>query len=661
MDITIAGVAYTFYPNDDELAQMSLEFAAFDGQIGYGSFPLPDPGSALLPTTGRQFRVDEDTTLLTDGFILDWDRQRGPFRVGSQREYGITPMDANALLGGFIATITRPSETDYARVIAFATQYRPTFDTTWVLNTNTVTMPTKKYDSDRGFGELIADLAEFTGKTLFVHDKAAGGRCLHYHQFTEGHTSGLSINDDPAVQDEVTVFAPEFGQSFNRTSVDLRNVVRGRDQAGRISFAVDDTSVAAHNADGLYHQATIDFETTGQTDLNVKAAAYLASSKDDYDTRTVAIGPLDETALALIRVGDLISVDSAVLALTGDYKRIAHMTLTPYGVAPSPTTWLATLELEQPVRRRARVKSPAALAPTPNTVTPFVSVCTFDPTVFDDFDRTVSAGAGTASGGSVWSNVTTPGGSDYGVNGSQLFLGMSGGTFRVRTPTGAWTSDDVLQFQTRISFFQPAAVFANYPGFTMYLQDGTNFLGWQWSFNGTTFDIVSGPANFATYTYPSVWTTYDYSGDPIWFGVKWEVNVATGDISGKIWLESDGEPAAYQVTMPDAYIVPLSGTVELYVQVAAAFSGRAGYVDILYLNSCAPSTPVYGQEVTETIGTGDGATTVFTTTHAYLSGIKAYVNDLPEWEISETTSTTITFSSPPFSGEIIRVTYKAAA
>ena len=47
-----------------------------------------------------------------------------------------------------------------------------------------------------------------------------------------------------------------------------------------------------------------------------------------------------------------------MLALTGDYKRIAHMTLTPYGVAPSADhMWLATLELEQPVRRRARVKA----------------------------------------------------------------------------------------------------------------------------------------------------------------------------------------------------------------------------------------------------------------------------------------------------------------
>jgi hypothetical protein len=445
--------------------------------------------------------------------------------------------------------------------------------------------------------------------------------------------------------------------------MDLRNDIMGRDQAGRTATATDTTSIATHDADGLQHQEIYDFEAVSQSDLNVKTAALLASLKEDTITYRCTIGPLDGTALTKIRVGDYITTTSSVMGLTASAQRISHMTLTPHSPASSGLGWNAALELGAPIRRRARVKPYIRqVVPSPGTVSPpstFVPGCVYNGQIFDDFNRTVVAGAGTASGGSVWINVTTPGGSDYGVNGSHLFCGLAGGTFEIRTPTGAWTTTNKLQFRTRFYFHQDAGVFANFEGFQVHLTDGTNTLGWQWSLNGTAFTLFSGTSS-TPYTFPSSWGALDYSGIPRYFWVAWEVDVSTGDITGKIWLEAEGEPGAYQVTMPGASIVPLTGTVNLHVYMSSAFANRAGYYDILYLSPCTAAQPMFGQEFRAIIGTGDGVTTAFTVPYAYMTGIRAYVNDLPEFSFTETSSTVITFSSPPFAGEIVTVEGKGA-
>ena len=361
MDITLAGGAVTYEPNDDQLGRVSLEFAAFDGEVGVGQLPVPDSAAALTVADGRSARVNEIATRLTDGFILDQDRVRGPQPAGTAREHVFSVQDANALLDGFRVRRSRSAETDVARVLAFAALDGPSWDTTWVVVANTVTMSAKTYDSDGGWtSELIPDLVETSGKTLFLHDKANGGRCLHYHNLTSGHTCGLTISDVPSAVNGTTVFAP--GQpTRNRTSVDLRNDIKGYDQGGRTSIVTDATSIATHDADGLQHQALISLEATSQADLDVKTAAYLASFKDERDTWTCNIGPLDATALSLIRVGDLITTTSSVMGLTASPQRIAHMTLSVWngGAGTAPGLWQAALELGAPIRRRARVRNKA--------------------------------------------------------------------------------------------------------------------------------------------------------------------------------------------------------------------------------------------------------------------------------------------------------------
>ncbi len=385
MQVTLAGSVYPYKPSDDDLSRTSIELAAFDGEVGNGVLIIRDPASSYNVATGRQALVEEGSVVLSDGFMLDQDRTRG-FTPAVAREYSFGLADANALLDGFRISRRRPLESDYDRVMFFAGEDIPDADTTWVLDANTTTMPAKRYYGDGGWtSELIPDVISFTGKTLFLHDKADGsGRCLHYHVLTTGHTCGLAISD--VISDSLgsaTTFFPQEPQR-TRTSIDLRNDIKGVDQSGRVSFASDSASKTAHDADGLLHEAQLDVEASNQSDLDVQTAAFLASQKDDLDTYTCTIGPLDATALGLIRVGDLITVTSTVMGLSASAKRISHMTLVPVigeGSKSYVGLWMAALEMGAPVRRRARV---SARTPLPD-MEPFVCIEP-DYTVLSDTD-----------------------------------------------------------------------------------------------------------------------------------------------------------------------------------------------------------------------------------------------------------------------------------
>jgi hypothetical protein len=418
MDVSLAGSSITYRPDDDQLGSLSLEFAAFDGEVGIGQVPVPDPTAAISVLDGRAVRISEGSVRLTDGWIVDQDRERGPMPAATARLHTFSVQDANALLDGFRVARTRSSETDVARVLAFAAADGPSWDTTWVLVSGTVTLPAKTYDADGGWSELISDVVEFTGKTLFLHDKAAGGRCLHYHGLTSGHGCGLSISDQQRGGLAATVFAP-IEPRRQRTSIDLRNDVLGRDQTGRTSSASDSASITAHDADGLKHQSLQQFDAVSQADLDVKTAAFLASQKDERDTWTCQIGPLGETELGLIRVGDIITVTSSVMGLSASPQRIAHMTLQPAtgeGGRVAEGLWFAALELGAPVRRRNRRGTNAIVIPTD------------DPWVCQKTDYTIYTFLGEGGGITV---LPTSSGASHTMLGHDKYTLYAGCTYHV--------------------------------------------------------------------------------------------------------------------------------------------------------------------------------------------------------------------------------------
>lgn len=632
--VTLAGGAITYNPTVDQLNGLTLQFAAFDGEVGIGQWPVEDASASLSTATGRQAKLAVNAVVLTDGFIVDNDRNRGPEVAGTAREYTFSVMDANALLDGFRVLRTRPSETDYARVIAFAAADLPSAATTYVKNTSTVTMPKKKYENDGGWGDLITDLTEFTGKTLFLHTTAAGGLCLHYHVLTDGHTCGLTI-DDSQTPTNTLRFAPQNPRR-QRTSVDLGNSIKGRDQANRVYIASDATSVTTHNADGLFHQKLVDFEATSQADLNVKTQAYLASNKDDYDTYTCAIGPMNSDSLALIRVGDIITVTSSVMGLIASPQRIAHMTATPIG---SGVQWALDLELGAPIRRRARVKVGAAIGriivPTPP----------FDQN--KGCNDVVLSGAWTTSQTNMSVSIS-------GVTGT--FTNTNIGSTPHQSTASKTTSLGTRPYEVHAFFTAPAYVTIN-GGDICYLEcdDGGGIV----SSVQCAVEDLGGIGEHRFIVNPR-------TGSAIDFG---EVGVGPYFLDCGIRVGTSGTIEVRGVSgTHDTGWVSQTGTSGTLASVALLVShGDESAVttltDITITESSIGCVPSVGQAVApESVGTGDGATTAFTTDFPYQPGtLRIFLNGTPEFGFTETNPAigAFSFTAAPFLGEVITATYVA--
>ena len=268
--------------------------------------------------------------------------------------------------GWWLNKWVRPAETDVERVLAAAAAYWPTLLTTWVLGeiagtppTNSpVDMPAKTYDTDAFVSELVGDLIEWSGKTLFVHATAVGTYCLHYHSLTEGHVASISLTD--GVADMATAF-PISDPVLDRDGLDLTNRVIGRGTT--ISVDVSDaTSIAAHDADGKKHEAIVPFDSDDTAELTVLATAFLTQRKDDRDTWHCMSGPFTSAQAAEIGPGYLVDVTSAVLGGAVTRKRIAHLTWR----YDHPGNWWATFELGMPIRGPKPPKPAPALPPCGN-------------------------------------------------------------------------------------------------------------------------------------------------------------------------------------------------------------------------------------------------------------------------------------------------------
>lgn len=617
MDISLAGSAVTYRPDDDQLGSLSIEFAAFDGEVGTGQLPVPDPLAGISVLDGRSVRIEDGSTRLTDGFIIDQDRDRGPMPAATARVHTFSIQDANALLGGFRVTRTRPAETDVARVMAFAAADLPALDTTWVLNVETVTMPAKTYDTDGGWADLISDLVEFTGKTLFVVDATDGsGRELHYHNLTSGNSCGLSISDQQRGGLADTVFAP-IEPRRQRTSIDLRNDVLGRDQTGRTSLATDATSISQHDADGLQHQTLQQFDAVSQADLDVKTAAYLASQKAERDTYTCQIGPLDGDDLALIRVGDIITVTSSVMGLTASPQRIAHMTLQPAigeGGTVAEGYWFAALEMGAPVRRRNRrrvtafVDEPWVCVPTDFTVLP------------EEADSTDNAIACQIQAGnfSAFSNISA----DYFLSyGHETHL-YSGATYS-------------------IGYAFEYSAGANH--IKTWLSDGTHDS--EAGFNaGSTC-----PSQIATD--PPINAVL--GGGGLWSTVGYNLQNYTAISTANYHLKLTGEFFSFCVndfTWAECKITYVSGPDPRFES----------------LGPCKNGEPRIGQRVRYIDAVGDGTTTDFTTTWPYIPGsLHVSIGGLdwtPEIVESDPTAGTYSLLYPvPLGANTVVVEYRRAA
>lgn len=363
--VTIASTAASRRYRPDEFGLLSIDLAAFDAEIGLSQVPIPDPTGADAIVGGRNVTIVDGSTTFLDGFVSPQHRERGAAPTAPSLLHQYSVQDTNALLYGFVAKKwARPEETDEARVLAMNTDFALGFDTTWVLGTHLATLPAKTYDTDNLAGELVSDLTDIAGKTLFARS-TGGVRYLHCHLLTEGPPASITI-DDTATAPYTSAFPPgspsteKAEVSWDRDPLDLAYTIVARGQGTDEVTVTDATSKSAHNADGRQFEALVSFPDAADiTELTALANNLLATRKLERDTYHCRIGPLTAAQAAGIGPGFLVTVTSQVLGLTASTQRIAHITWT----YKHPGLWYADLELGAPLRLPKPPKGKPAVPP----------------------------------------------------------------------------------------------------------------------------------------------------------------------------------------------------------------------------------------------------------------------------------------------------------
>jgi hypothetical protein len=694
--VTIAGADVSRYYNGDQFGRTSVQLSAFDLEVGLGTVVIPEIAGTDAFVTGRQCMVEQGTTVLVDGFIASDDRGRLETEpTKPRREWTMSLEDANAITSNIRAIDwTRSSETCTARILARITADGLSVDTTWVQSTS-ATLPAKKYKTGDIWSELATDAIERTGWTLFVHDKAAGGRCFHFHSLTTGHACGLSITDVMGAWDNVTSFVPISPRRI-RDPADLRNDILLEDQAGRTATVTDSTSISAHDADGRQHQDYVQVDADSQADLNVQAARMLLDRKDDITTYECTIGPLNETALGSIRVGDMMTVTSQVFGLTASSQRIANMTLTPLG----PTLWTATLELSRPVRHGNKIPGLGGDTGGGGNSDPSLDRqnCNDCPPLAPQFDFASGVAGPTQS----LANATVKTAIRR-VKGTYATYGTTGDTSTTATspvaavqqhaydltlPHERAEADDHIYIQhdapgpgytharletrlTPISIKPLSGTPSSYPA----------SVARGWGAGTPTFDSVG--ASIFGQTIPP-----QHTGDPITHFADVDVYFpvsASGIVQFVLLLTASftatnaanekfphpGEPDEFTANRYPA-LDPTAGTWGSYDQLQ--MRQPPGYTTADYnltwytvplLSGSGPIAPTSGQQVPpESAGLGNGTTTTFSTSYPYMAGsLHATVNSV-DWTndiASQNPSTgAVTFTHAPKAGSDILFSYRAA-
>jgi hypothetical protein len=654
----------------DQLDRLEIVCEAFDGNIGVGTFILPDPDGDTNFKGHREVYITQDdgagAVVLFDGFIGDQGRT-GIAPLHPEREHILQTADGNILMTQFRVHATRPEETIADRWRWFRDEYRVQWDDTWILDTDPVTLPAKNYGG-LGFTELIADTVG-CGKTAFVHSNrdpaAAFRRCLHMHRFTEGHTATISISDVTADWLGVAdVFPPIKFELRQHSPIELYNDIVGRDQAGRSATVADAISIADHNADGMEHDAIVDFEANSQEELFRLTQQYLTEHKLEQQSYIVTISGLGADDMAKFNEGDLIDVTSEILGMPGTLSpiRIARYRATPtkdVNGKPMFGLWDVEMTLGSPIRATRR-RLQRVIGPT----VPFV------PT--DALPSVVQTGCGFALGGEVELTFPLP------VTEGHMLVAwlVSRGSANDLNPPAGWTTIAEGDLDTGLTA-SPAAMYykvatGTEAGETVFVFESTagtsrpKSLGWELADVGTPTDFVSEfqPGNTA-----NPFTTDALTVGP---GIV-IIGVGTGDDEP---LTPDGasiEPSDnfyaelgdhfFQTALGADHITSAAGTQAYTAEwgTGAGFGNTHTVVAAFFPSSGTAPGPFPGQVTSEEL-TGDGTTVEFQTNYPYIPNSLHVTVDGIHTIVEETdpTTGTFTFTDPPDVDAQIIVTYQAA-
>lgn len=346
-----------------------LASIAFRGQGTDSGLLLDDDAASRIFPALKVWRLEEDASggakILWRGRLMDVGSARGQHWIGDARQFSLGFVDSNWDLTKLRVEWSRGAETDVARLQALGAyilngaastvtnaRERPSTVinvTTYVPNTNTVTMPIKEYSAASPL-DVIEDCARASGKAYFVYLADDGTLYLFYDLDTSSALAcTLSITD----------VAPDFASSFPPHAGDT-----GRDQDGRELL-----SGGAHVwGDG---DVISDFDTTAETTYDVAEDTVYTDAETTYEATRKLSELLEERRVAearvrttmylpsaqahLVRAGMTISFRSAAAGLTSA-ATLRIVRAEPHPPVVAGGFYEIPLELAYPVKLEPRLQ-----------------------------------------------------------------------------------------------------------------------------------------------------------------------------------------------------------------------------------------------------------------------------------------------------------------
>jgi hypothetical protein len=296
---------------------------------------------------------------------------------------------------------------------------------------------------------------------------------------------------------------------------------------------------------------------------------------------------------------------------------------------------------------------------------------------FDDFNRTVASGWGTATpSGYAWTMYGS--GGTAGVNGATAYLTSTTGDSRTFQADGAgpW-SEPAWTLTTR--FAMTHDVSANYGQLDMYASApgpyGTEYINFSLAIINGGGSVQIGPDTAGVGQYTKV-AKNDWS-DTSWYLVKMEVSATSQKI--KVWKEVDPEPGTWLAEVVRSPSTPsdihgitdmsLFDTFFVYETLDNAGSVYIDSIDFDYAGRpCYPGGPPAGSGISSNAWACESfnpATTTLTLVHPFLvNSPRVWLNGLLQPQSSYTQNgiaRTITFDFTPLATDNARVCYWATA
>lgn len=354
------------------------------GQASYGEVGTAsgwnlddDAASAVLPVK-RVIRMIETATtpdtVMFKGRVSDKTLARGTKHEDDATNFDTSLDDNNAQLQGIpVDGWKRPEESGRTRIRALMAEFcagdpRPSTDldyTTYVPNTNTITMPPKTY-TNTNVAEVAKECADTEGKQVFV---TSDDELFYDLDTSTAYAATLAITDDnPNLTSQ---FPPEDPSGDYQGNEFVSGATIKYGDKNRSVSDVNATAEANHD----YWRVILTDGGKNATQAAAKLATLLSNQSQEEQTFRCSILLL-KTQVDKVKYGQTLSFRSGAAGVTTPRTlRVTQLLWEPVG----PDHYKAHLELGVPTKFRRKLRNAPADPPAnPLDDSPFVC----DPTDF---------------------------------------------------------------------------------------------------------------------------------------------------------------------------------------------------------------------------------------------------------------------------------------